>query len=327
MQLLDPAIAGRPADEVAREVRERGYIALERALTAECLARINADAGDLRLAPNRNWPGPVVFRNQRYLTHCLANSATIFDLLVRSWCFDVMRAYFGEGFRLTDHRVYATTRRERMQWHVDNKFDDSVPSDYPGLIFIFYLSDGTDGEFQLIDGSHRWSGRLREADVTEAFVTTHHRDQVRSLKMPAGSAVIYDTRIVHRAHRIRSRGFERRSLLCQVERKTAGGEPVLIDTRYARDLTPEQQYFLGFGAAPEYDVFPRTSLATMRPGALAALMGRLGGALLQSLVLAPVWSLNPDRRIWLKKRLRRRRGADRAIAGHGPDRRARAIDD
>jgi hypothetical protein len=100
--------------------------------------------------------------------------------------------------------------------------------------------------------------------------------------------------------------------LFQVERKSTGGEPVLIDTRYARDLTPEQQYFLGCGAEPEYAVFPQSSVATIRPGTLVAHMARLGGALLSSLAMAPLWSLDPDRRKRLKRWLQRTTGG----AGH-----------
>ena len=190
-------------ESVAAILREKGYMVLDRALTPDCVARINQETGDLRPQINENWAGPVLFKNQRYLTHCLANSRTIFDLMTRSWCFDVLRAYFGSGFRLTDQRVYVTEREERMQWHVDNKFDDSAQSDYPGLIFILYLCDVDDGELQVIDGSNRWSKDHRSADFSDRFVDAEHAKDVVSLKLPAGSGLLYDTSVVHRAHRIR----------------------------------------------------------------------------------------------------------------------------
>jgi Phytanoyl-CoA dioxygenase (PhyH) len=248
----------------------------------------------------------VLFKNQRYLTHCLANSRTIFDLMTRSWCFDVMKAYFGAGFRLTDQRVYVTERQERMQWHVDNKFDDSAQSDYPGLIFILYLCDVDDGELQVIDGSNRWSKDHRSADFSDSFVDATHAKDIVSLKLPAGSGLLYDTSIVHRAHRIRRGGWERKSLFFQVEKKAAGGEPILIDTRFARDLTAEQQYFLGFGAEPEYNVFPTTSARTIRPAKLARQIAGLMGATARAGLLSPIWSLGPDQRERLKKLLKGR---------------------
>lgn len=301
MQLIASHIQFMSPARVAGTLREKGYVVLAHALTTECLDRINAETGDLQPVPNTNWAGPVIFKNQRYLTHCLANSGTIFDLMTRSWCFDVMRAYFGSGFRLTDQRVFVTTREERMQWHVDNKFDDSAQSDHPGIIFIFYLCDVNDGELQVIDGSNEWSGRQGSADFSDAFIDSHYRKDVVSLKMPAGSGLVYNTTVVHRAHPIRHPGWERKSLFFQVEKKVLGGEPLLIDTRFARDLTTEQQYFLGFGAEPEYRTFPQTSLTTIRPGRLIAQIGALSAAVAKSLTLARIWSLPPDRRAKLKQ--------------------------
>ncbi len=301
MQLVAPDVPS--PNDLARAIRDDGYVILPRALTPECVAGINTETGDLRPALNANWPGPVVFKHQRYMTHCLTCSRTIFDLMLRSWCFDVMRAYFGTGFRLTDQRVYVTTRGERMQWHVDNKFDDREQYDYPGLIFIFYLCDVEDGELQVIAGSHRWSRAHRTADMSDTFIREHHAGDVVSLKLPAGSGIVYNTSVVHRAHRIRRAGWERKSLLFQVEKKAAGGEPVLVNTRFAQDLTAEQQYFLGFGAEPEYETFPCTSLATAGPATLLGHAGRLAVALARSVALAPLWNLPPDQRALLKRSL------------------------
>lgn len=294
-------------EDLARAIQANGYVILNPGLTRECVDRINAETGDLRPALNRNWPGPVVFKHQRHLTHCLASSRTAFDLMLRSWCVDVMRAYFGGGFRLTDQRIYVTTRGERMQWHVDNKFDNHEQYDYPGLIFLFYLCDVDDGELQVIPGSHRWSRGHGVADMSDAYIRKHYAGDIVSLRMPAGSGIIYNTSVVHRAHRIRRAGWERKSLLFQVEKKATGGEPVLIDTRFAGDLTAEQQYFLGFGAEPEYDIFPCSSLATAGPKTLLRQVGRMGAALARSAALAPLWNLPPDQRARLKRSLRRLR--------------------
>jgi ectoine hydroxylase-related dioxygenase (phytanoyl-CoA dioxygenase family) len=299
--LISTQMRAHSPESVAASIRDKGYMVLREALTPECVARINQETGDLRPDYNANWAGPVLFKNQRYMTHCLANSGTIFDLMTRSWCFDVLRAYFGANFRLTDQRVYVTEREERMQWHVDNKFDDSAQSEYPGLIFIFYLCDVDDGELQVIDGSNRWSKQHPSADFSDAFIDANHAKDIVSLKMPAGSGLVYDTSVIHRAHRIRRSGWERKSLFFQVEKKVAGGEPILIDARFARDLTPEQEYFLGFGAMPEYGVFPTTSTNTVRPTRLLKQAGRLAAATVRASIMAPLWGLSFDRRDRLKR--------------------------
>ena len=109
-----------------------------------------------------------------------------------------------------------------MQWHVDNKLDNSAQTEFPGLgVFIFYLCDVDDGELQVIHGSDRWSDRQRNADFRDAFIEAHYANDIISLKMPAGSGIIYNTRVVHRAHRIRRGGWERKSLLFQAEKRAA----------------------------------------------------------------------------------------------------------
>src|SRR5205823_2235552 len=110
------------------------------------------------------------------------------------------------------------------------------------------------------------------------FIIENYGQDIVDFRMPKGSVVIYDTRLVHRAAPITQSGFERRSLFFQVERKSRGGEPILLNTSFADNLSSEQQYFLGFGAEPEYDVYPQTGLSTMRPRQLMELAIRSVGA-------------------------------------------------
>lgn len=303
MEMFGPAMKEMDAQKLATTLKEKGYAIFEGALTREYVDLINQESGDLYPDFNVNAVGPVLYKNQRYLTHCLARSEAIFNLMTRSWCFDVMKAYFGSGFRLTDQRVYVTTRGERMQWHVDNKLDDSSQTEFPGIIFIFYLCDVDDGELQLLDGSNGWSNSQKGADFTDAYVNKNYAKDVVSIRMPAGTLVVYDTTIVHRAHPIRRSGWSRKSLFFQVERKEAGGEPVLIDTRFAKDLTPEQEYFLGFGASPQYRSFPHSSIDTVRPGLLGSLMVKASKAIFGAALRSVLWKLSPDIRMWLKARV------------------------
>ena len=64
----------------------------------------------------------------------------------------------GNSFRLTALRYYETYGKHHMQWHTDNKTDKEF-SKFPGLIFICYLSDVNDGQFQYIKRSHLWSSK------------------------------------------------------------------------------------------------------------------------------------------------------------------------
>ena len=51
-----------------------------------------------------------------------------------------------------------------MKWHVDNKNERKI-LDYKGIIFIIYLCDVNEGEFQYIEGSHNIKDKY-DIDVT-----------------------------------------------------------------------------------------------------------------------------------------------------------------
>lgn len=190
-----------------------------------------------------------------------------------------------------------------MQWHVDNKLDTAEQTDYPGLIFIFYLSDVFDGQFQLVAGSQHWS-RKEAADFTDRFIETHHKDKIVDFKLPKGSLVVYTTEVIHRAHPIEDPGFERTSLFFQVERKERGGEPILVNTSFLGDLTEEKMYFLGFGATPEYEIYPQSGIGTMGSSRLLRVAGDAIAQVVSAIPAGIVWRLKPDLRAKLKRTLK-----------------------
>jgi hypothetical protein len=214
--------------------------------------------------------------------------------MMSDFVFSILRTYFVDKFRLTDQRVYVTEQRQKMQWHVDNKLDSNEQTEYPGLIFIFYLCDVYDGYFEIVANSERWSTQ-KYANFSDAYISQHHGHEIVEFKLPQGSMLIYTTQIIHRAHAIQTRGFERASLFFQVERKERGGEAVLLNTSFAPSaLTDEQRYFLGFGAEPEYGWFPATGKNSVRPGQLLHIASDAVAAAIRAVLPNLVWGLNPD---------------------------------
>ena len=98
LQLIASHTESVPAQEVARKLRERGYVVL----TARSRQTVSLESTPKQAMCVRHSMSigqvQVLYKNQRYLTHCLANSRTLFDLMTRSWCFDVMKAHFGADF-------------------------------------------------------------------------------------------------------------------------------------------------------------------------------------------------------------------------------------
>ena len=230
----------------------------------------------------------------------LAKSKSIYNLVTSDFIMSILRGYLKNDFRITDQRVYVTEKGEKMQWHVDNKLDDSQQTNNPGLIFIFYLNDVNDGYFQLIKNSHRWSQK-NNADFSDSFIQKNHFKDIVDFKYPRGSLIIYSTKLIHRAKPIKKYGFERCSLFLQVERKDKGGEPIYLNSSYLEDLSEEKKYYLGFGAEPEYEIFPGTDIKTIPPKKLLKIIAQAIYAMASSIPKSVFWSLIYDKRSKLKK--------------------------
>lgn len=286
-------------NEILREINDNGFYAIDSALTDDFIKLINKEVGNLEFSFNKNIAPSVIWKNQRYLTHHLCRSKAIFDFMTSNFVMSILIGYFKDKFRITDQRVYVTGRSEKMQWHVDNKLDTSEQTNYPGLIFIVYLSDVLDGYFQLIKNSHQWS-RKSHADFSNSYIEKNHKHEIIDFKYPKGSIIIYLTELIHRAKQIKKLKFERCSLFFQVERKELGGEPILVNTSFLNDLTDEKMYYLGFGAESQYEIFPNTSINTIPPMKLLKIAGKSLIAALKAFPKNLIWKLNPDTRAYLK---------------------------
>jgi hypothetical protein len=255
----------RPED-ISQAIRTDGFFEMKGALSGEWIDRLVAEVDANPFAVNHNWVAGVYAESQYYLTHMLACSKAFFDYATDATVFGVCDRLLGESYRLKAMRYYETYGRHHMQWHTDNKTDRGF-AHIPGLIFIVYLADVDDGEFQYIRGSQNWSGETAYSDYTDAFIEANHAREVVSFKGPRGTLVIYDTYGIHRARPVRRAGFVRKSLFMQVDSQIESAEPMLLnpgfcDTAMLSD--PKLTTYLGFGLAAEYEVFPPTALNTLQ---------------------------------------------------------------
>ena len=166
-----------------------------------------------------------------------------------------------------------------MQWHTDNKTDRGF-AQIPGIIFIVYISDVDDGEFQYVRGSHKWSGEKAYNDYSDGFVDEKLSQDVLSFKGRAGTMVIYDTYGIHRARPVPHSDFVRKSLFWQIDREVSQAEPILLNPEFLESPDGKTLRYLGFGLPTEYHRFPQSDIRSitterMAPGDLEYLTAEL----------------------------------------------------
>jgi hypothetical protein len=171
-----------------------------------------------------------------------------------------------------------------MQWHTDNKTDRGF-AHIPGIIFLVYLGQVDDGEFQYVRGSQKWSGQTAYSDYTDAYINSRHRADVVGFKGPRGALLIYDTYGIHRAKPVMTKNFLRRSLFFQVDSKIDSAEPILLNPAFVETLDEKRKTYLGFGLPADYQIYPQTSMDSLPIGRMnmAAVLHWLGYRTLRSM--------------------------------------------
>jgi len=260
--------------QIVSDLKTKGYFVFEQALTEQCVEELLQEVDFDNMLVNINDVGTVIAYNQKFLTHCLAHSKKSFDIITSQKVLDICRQYFNDKYKLTNHRIYQTSKVGNMPWHTDNNLQigkklDSK-HDMPGLLFLFYLSDVTKNSFQLIKDSHIWSPEYNhEIYLTESFIDSKYKNDILTFSMKKGSLILCDIHAVHRAEPFRDKTYTRKTLLFQIDQvgnKYMGhGEKNIVNTEYLDNLNPEIMEYLGFGFKRSYPAFPSTSVATMTP--------------------------------------------------------------
>jgi hypothetical protein len=252
---VDPAV-------IVDAIRTTGFFEIEGALNTEFLERIEADVARNRFGFNLNRVTGVFADRQYYLVNMLAVSKAFYDYCTHPAVLAVSRKLLGQRFRLQSLRYYETYGKHHMQWHTDNKTDRGF-AHIPGLIFIAYVSDVADGEFQYVRGSHAWSGEKSYNDYPDELVAQQYGKDICSFKLPRGSVVIYNTYGIHRAKPVGEEAFVRKSLFFQVDAELDNAEKIIVNTAFIERLDDELKMYLGFGLPGDYAEFPQTGLRSL----------------------------------------------------------------
>mgnify|MGYP005997600601 CR=1 FL=1 len=255
--------------KIVKEVRDKGFFKFENALTKEFIDNISKDVKKADLGLNKNNVAGVYFThgNQFFLTHMLAASKSFYDYCTNSKVIDFCKNIFGNLYRLKALRYYENFGGQHMQWHTDNRRYDrdkgETHTTAPGIIFLAYLSDVEDGEFQYIEKSHVWSGENTHHDYTVDYINSNHKKDIVGFKGKKGTILIYNSWGVHRAKPTLNKNFVRKTLFFQVEKDTSQSEPILLNAEYLNNLNEDVKMYLGFGKKATNAVYPNTDIFTM----------------------------------------------------------------
>ncbi len=259
-------------DQIVDSLQQKGFFVFEEALTEQYMSELLQEVNFDQVLVNNNDVGVVLAKNQKFFTHCLAQSKKAYDLITSPQILDVCKNYFQDRYVLINHRIYQTHKISHMPWHTDNNQQVGRQLDSkhnrPGLLFLFYLSDVTINPFQLIKDSHLWSHRYdNEIYFSDSFIEKKYQKDIITFSLKKGSLILCNIHAVHRAEPFKDDSYTRTTLLFQVDQvgtnNIGHGEKNLVNTEFLDNLTPEIMNYLGFGYKTDYPAFPNTSVATM----------------------------------------------------------------
>lgn len=257
MEIFTKEFSECSEQQIHQELQENGFFCFEKALTEEFVSAIYKSVEENRFGVNNNWIRGVYTEGQYYLTHMLAVSKEFYSYVTHPKVMQISKKILGDRIRLKALRYYETYGSHRMQWHTDNKTDRGF-AHIPGVIFIAYLVDVDDGEFQYVSGSHEWSGIRAYSDYSDQEIEGKFSEQIVSFRKPSGSVIIYNTYGVHRAKPAQNKNYIRKSLFFQVDSEVENAEPMMLNPSFCENFSDEIKDYLGFGLDSKYQIFPNS---------------------------------------------------------------------
>jgi len=243
--------------KILDDIVNKGYSTINSFFDQDTVKTILNDATKNKFKINENASTGIFYETQYYFMNLLAESQKCYDFITSKFVINLCDQYLGSKYRLHASRYYETMSGHNMKWHVDNKRGIKL-IDMKGLIFIIYLCDVDEGEFQYIEGSHKFNNDT--PDIKSEFIKNKYKHLIRSLKMPSGSIVIYDARGIHRANPFDNKNYVRKSLYFQVDAIENSAEKILVNTKFLRNINPDIEKILGFGKENEDSSYPKTNL-------------------------------------------------------------------
>ena len=249
---------------IASELKNEGFFFIENALNTNFLDSLLTEIDNNKSSVNENWTSGVYTEKQYYVKHLLGCSKSFYYLSSSSGIFDICDEFFNSEYRLKAFRYYETYFNHKMGWHTDNKISKKVGngfSEIPGIIFIVYLDDVKDGEFQFVKKSHKLSNVDAYNVYTDKQILEEFQNNIVSFKGAKGDLIIYNTYGIHRAKPVISnKNFVRKSLFLQIDANLTSAEPSLLNPSYFDRLDNKTLKYFGFGLPTESRTYPDTNI-------------------------------------------------------------------
>ena len=249
---------------MASALNNEGFFFIENAFKTNFVDTLLTEVDDNKFSVNQNWTSGVYTEKQYYVKHLLGCSKSFYYLSSSSGIFDICDQFFKSEYRLKAFRYYETYFNHKMEWHTDNKITKktgNIFKEIPGIIFIVYLGDVKDGEFQFIKKSHKLSNVDAYNVYSDKQILEEFQKDVVSFKGAKGDLIIYNTYGIHRAKPVmNNKNFLRKSLFFQVDANLTSAEPSLINPSYFEKLDNKTLKYFGFGLPTESRTYPDTNI-------------------------------------------------------------------
>ena len=236
---------------VSAEIRENGYYVFEEALTSSFIDALVSDFECSDILENSTRILPHYRFNCKNYMYGLAVSEYYFNLLTHNKIFEICDEILGSQFSLYSHRYYESHSGGEIPWHIDSKDDvTKCRIETNGLQFLAYCIDVLDGETQAVQKSN--SENIDDlVSFSKELIDSRFPNRVKGFRLPAGSLLIMDTKTIHRAAPITTRGYVRKAVQFRVNEGYIDGQEQIVNASFF-DLKekPRLTYYFKFGITP-----------------------------------------------------------------------------
>ena len=248
---------------ISNSIKKDSFFSKENAVNENIVEKILKEIDLFNLKLNSLDISPVHDNDGYYMSNGLAKSETLYNFLTSEKIMKISKNYLGDKFRLKCHRVYSVSPGVRNPWHTDDKKYGAKNPNIKGLVFMIYLNDVFQGEFQAIKGSHLFSSDFIHPNFDEDVIGDLE-DKVTSFKFPKGSMIIFDNRAIHRAKPYFNYFWKRKSLFFQIDNEVDDGEKIIINTRFIKKIDESLINYLGMGKEADMPHEPsKTQIETL----------------------------------------------------------------
>jgi len=248
---------------ISNSINKDSFFSQENVVNKDIVEKILNEVDLFNLKLNSLDISPVHDNDGYYMSNGLAKSETLYNFLTSEKIMKISENYLGGKFRLKCHRVYSVSPGVRNPWHTDDKKYGSKNPNIKGLVFMVYLNDVFDGEFQAIKGSHLFSSDYTHPNFDEDVIRDLN-DKITSFKYPKGSMIIFDNKAIHRAKPYFNYFWKRKSLFFQIDNDVDDGEKIIISSRFIKKIDESLINYLGIGKEADMPHEPsRTQIETL----------------------------------------------------------------